>query len=190
MQQRLHRTGRRPVHGLWDRHVQRQYKHGGMHTVSEQFEFPVYKHECHGLCVQRAIHGPERRPVRRVCGGCCQECFGQCGVRRVPSRHVLKCKCGVCLHGLSDWVQGAVWDNDVCGLLWTEQQSAEHHIMHNLKSRSTQQYNGNESAIHHDVGRGMGCSEFAVNGPERERASWRADCVSERVDAAHTRRDG
>ena len=80
------------------------------------------------------------------------------------------------MRDMSGGVQGAAWDDGAAGLLRTEQLSAENHNMHNHKSRSTQQYIGNESGIPHDVGRGMGCSEFAVHGPERERASWRADC--------------
>ena len=79
------------------------------------------------------------------------------------------------MRDMSGGVQGAAWDDGAEGLLRTEQLSAEHHNMHNHKSRSTEQYIGNESGIPHDVGRGMGCSEFAFHGPERERSSWCAD---------------
>jgi hypothetical protein len=37
----------------------------------------------------------------------------------VRSRHVLEW-IRVGLHTVSGWVLGAAWDDDVCGLLWTE----------------------------------------------------------------------
>jgi hypothetical protein len=79
------------------------------------------------------------------------------------------------VRGMSGGVQGGFCDDGGAGLLQTEQLSAEHHNMHSHKSRSTEQYIGNQSGIPYGVGRGMGCSEFAVHGPERQRSSWSAE---------------
>ena len=91
-------------------------------------------------------------------------------------------------------IQGVVCDDGTAGLLRTEQLSTEHHNMHCHKSRSTEQYIGNESGIPIDVGRGMGCSEFAVHGPERQRSSWspelgdgqRRECHRKRCRVAYS----
>jgi hypothetical protein len=89
--------------------------------------------------------------------------------------YVSKWQWSVSVRGMSGGVQGAACDDGGAGLLQTEQLSAEHHNMHNHKSRSTEQYIGYESGISHDVGTGMGCREFAVHGPERQRSSWSAE---------------
>jgi len=89
--------------------------------------------------------------------------------------YVSKWQWSVSVRGMSGGVQGAAWDDGGAGLLRTEQQSAANHNMHSHKSRSTEQYIGNESGILHDVGTGMGCSEFALHRPERQRSSWSAE---------------
>ena len=86
--------------------------------------------------------------------------------------YVFECEWSRIVYPMSGGVQVTSSNNDGAGLLRTEQLSTEHHNMHSHKARSTEQYIGNESGIPIDVGRGMGCSEFAVHGPERQRSSW------------------